>query len=219
MNDYSAARTNMVEGQIKPNRVTDVRLMERFGEVPRERFVPGPLRATAYVDEDLPIGGGRYMMEPMVLARLLDAADLAPSDIVLTLGAGSGYAAAIMAGLCSTVVGIEPEQALVSRATETLADLQIDNAVIIEGDLSAGYPDQAPFNVIVFEGAIASVPENVLSQLADDGRLVAVVNDGRGGLGDASLWLKTSAGVGKRPLFEAGTPHLPGFTPIPTFEF
>lgn len=219
MTDYATARRHMVEGQIKPNRVTDVALMERFSVVPREKFVPGPLRASAYVDEDLPIGDGRYLMEPMVLARLMDAAAISEDDLVLSIGAGTGYGVAVMASLASTVVGIDSDGRFVARAGETLSDLEIDNAVVLEGDLTVGYPDQAPFDVILFEGAVAEVPSAVFEQLSDKGRLLAVVNDGSGGLGEATIWIRTAAGLGRRTLFEAGTPHLPGLTPEPAFEF
>lgn len=219
MADYALARRNMVEGQIKVNRVTDLTLMDRMAHLPRERFLPSALRGLAYVDEDLPLGDGRFLMEPMVLARLIDALACRGTEVALTVGCGSGYGAAVLAGMVSTVVGIDPDAQLITRATEAHEDLGIDNSVLLEADIRQGYPEQAPFDVILFEGAVDAVPPVYLEQLSVGGRLAAVVSDPGGGLGKATLWEHTPHGIGHRVLFDAGTPLLPGLEAAPTFEF
>lgn len=219
MADYALARRNMVEGQIKVNRVTDLALMDRMGALPRERFLPGTLRGLAYVDEDLPLGDGRYLMEPMVLARLIDALACRGGEVALTVGCGTGYGAAVLAALVTTVVGIDGDEKLVAKATEIHGELAIDNSVILGADVREGYPDQAPFDVILFEGAVDGVPPAYFDQLSMGGRLAAVISDPAGGLGRATLWTRTSNGIGHRTLFEAGTPVLPGLEQAPSFAF
>src|SRR5690606_26313879 len=145
---------NMVESQVRPNRVTDPRIVMAMLELPRENFVPKPLRGIAYVDEDVHIGGGRYLMEPMVLARLIQAAQIGPDDVVLEIGTGSGYGAAVLSRLASTVVALESDPELAKMATRSLGELSIDNVAVVEGPLTKGYPAQAPYNAIVFSGGV-----------------------------------------------------------------
>ncbi len=145
MVDFAAARLNMVESQLRTNKVTDLRLLGAFETVPRELFVPEPLRGIAYIDEDVALGGGRFVMEPRVLARLLQAAQPGPEDVALDLGCGSGYATAILSRLVATVVALEDDAALATAVNRTLGELEIDNAVVVEGRLTEGYPKQAPY--------------------------------------------------------------------------
>lgn len=152
MQDYATARQNMVDSQIKPNRVTDIAVMDAMREVPRELFVPTIARGVAYVDEDIRIADGRYLMEPMVLARLLDAAAIRRDDVVLDIGCGTGYSTAVLARLANTVVAVESDRDLARGAGELLLRLGVDNAVIVDGPLTDGYPAQAPYQVIVLEG-------------------------------------------------------------------
>lgn len=214
--DYAVARRNMIDGQIKPNRVTDPAVVAALSEVPREAFAPKHMRAVAYVDEALPIGRDRYLMEPMVLARLLQAAEVQPTDIALVIGTGTGYSAAVLARLANTVVALESDAQLAGQATATLAGLGIDNVVFTEGSLGRGYPAQAPYDVILFGGAVAEVSPAILDQLAEGGRLVTVVGS-RSELGRATLYQRTGGRVASRVLFDAGTPLLPGFGPKTDF--
>ena len=218
MVDYTAARLNMVESQIRTDRVTDDALLEAFEQVPRELFVPEELRGVAYVDEDLAVGQGRHMMEPRVLARLLQAARPEPQDIVLDIGCGTGYATAILARLSATVVALEDGGDLAARANEVLGALEVDNAVVVEGPLNEGYAKQAPFNVIVVNGGVAEVPSAISGQLAEAGRLVTVVRNSAG-MGRAILMQCTGGVVSSRPLFDAAVPVLPGFEVEPGFVF
>ena len=218
MTDYTAARLNMVENQVRTNRVTDERLIEAMETIPRELFVPAELRSVAYVDEDIRVARDRYLLEPMVLARLLQAADVQPTDIALDIGPATGYSTAILALLCETVVGIEARDTLVEQASETLTELSIDNAVVIEGDLTAGNPEQGPYNVILFNGAVADIPDGITDQLAEGGRLVAVKRSGAG-LGQATVVTRFGDICSPRVVFDAATPFLPGFEPKPAFVF
>ena len=176
---FAEARRHMVASQLRPNKVTDDRLTDAMEAVPRELFVPKALRGVAYLDEDIEIAEGRHLMEPMVLARLLQAAGVRADDIVLDVGCASGYSTAVIARLAGTVVGVESDAELAARATGLLTDLEVDNAAVVEGAFDAGLPDQGPYDIIVLNGAVPDVPAALLDQLADGGRLLAVVRADR----------------------------------------
>jgi len=216
--NYQTVRTNMVESQVRTNKVTDPALIEALSHVPREEFVPPALRGIAYVDEDLPLGDGRYLVEPMVLARLLQAAALQSTDRLLEIGCGTGYGVAIAAHLAAQVVGVESVSGQARRARELLASLKLTNAEIIEGPLAAGAPTRGPFNVILVTGAVAEIPQALCAQLADGGRLLAVVKRATG-LGQATLVLRTGDTYSSRILFDAASPMLPEFEPRERFVF
>ncbi|QCO01428.1 protein-L-isoaspartate O-methyltransferase family protein [Azospirillum argentinense] len=218
MSEYAAARLNMVEGQIRPNKVTDQRLVDAMLDIPREQFVPKAARGIAYVDEDLAIGKGRYLMEPMVFARMLQEVSIDETDVVLDIGSGSGYSTAVLARLAATVVGIESDSELARQATESLTAVGADNAVIISAPLAEGYPQQAPYDVIVIEGLVSEVPDGILAQLAEGGRLVTAVMGDRG-VGEVKLYQRSGGVASARTLFEAHTHPLPGFEAKPKFVF
>lgn len=215
--DYATARQHMVDGQVRTNRVTDERLIEAIRTLPRERFVPERVRARAYLDDDVEIASGRYLMEPMVTARLIQAAEAESDDMALVVGAGTGYAAALLARLAHTVVALESEPALAQRASAAFGELAIDNAVVFEGALDAGCPKHAPFNVIYLDGEVEQVPSALTNQLAEGGRMVGVLQDR--GVGRASLWIKTGNAVSRRVLFDANVAPLPGFAAPARFVF
>lgn len=210
MVDYATVRMNMVESQLRTNKVTDQRVLEGFETVARERFVPEHLKSLAYIDEDLRIKDDRYMMEPMVLARLMNAAEIEPSDVVLVVGAGTGYALAILGRIAATVVGLESDKELAKEAEAALRDLAVDNAVVIQGDMTKGNAKQGPYDVILVNGAVGEVPKTLTDQLADGGRLLTVLREGNGP-GKATLMERWGTAVGRRTLFDANTPVLPGF--------
>ena len=216
--DYATARDNMIDCQLRTNKVTEERLLEAFGQVPRELFVPEARRAVAYVDEDIAIGSGRYLMEPMVLGRLLQAAAIEPGDVVLDVGAGTGYASAIAARLAATVVALESAEGLAAQANERFQELGIDNAVVVTGPLTEGYGRQAPYNVILLNGAVASLPEAITAQLAEAGRLITVVKPEEGP-GKATLVQCVGGHISSRVVFDAATPRLAGFEPVAGFRF
>lgn len=220
--DYVEARHNMVESQIRTNKVTDTAVIQAFQTVPRERFVPLPLRGIAYVDDDIQIAEGRCVMEPMVLARLLQIAAIRQSDVALNIGCGTGYATAVLAQLCDAVVGLDSDPKLVEKASHLLTELGIDNAVAVEGDLVDGYAKQAPYDVILIGGAIGAVPEGLKAQLAPGGRLIAVMQADRaqaGGIGQANVFVKHDDMLSGRPVFDASTPPLPEFAVVEQFVF
>ena len=215
--DYAAARRNMVDCQIRPNKVTDKAVLDALLSVPRELFVPAGLRGIAYVDEDIEIAPGRCLMEPMVFARLLQLAALRPTDVVLDIGCGTGYSAAVLARLVNTVVAVECDAGLAARATELLAELSIDNAIVLEGPLNRGCPAQGPYDAVFLDGGAATVPAAVLDQLGEGGRLVAVVQ--RDGLGRATLMRRAGGILSSRIAFDASVAPLPGFAVEPGFVF
>lgn len=218
MTDYAAVRRHMVDSQVRPNRVTDTRVIEALREVPRERFVPKRLRGVAYVDEDIEIAPGRYLMEPMVFARLLHAARIKPTDVALDLASGLGYGAAVLSKLATTVVAVEANAALATEAGMLLADVGADNVVTVTGEPTAGHPAQAPYDVILCEGGLEDMPDAILAQLAEGGRAVAVVRR-PGAVGEAMVWERHRGHVSGRALFEASVPLLPSAKRAPSFVF
>jgi protein-L-isoaspartate(D-aspartate) O-methyltransferase len=218
MIDYAAARLNMVESQLRTNTVTDGAVLEAFLAVPRERFLPPGVQRTAYVDERLPLGGGRWLMEPMVLARLIQLAAIGQDDIVLDIGCGSGYAAAVLARLARQVVAIDAEPRLVEQAVARLRELGAGNVLAVEAPMAEGYPARAPYDAILIEGGVTQLPEAVGRQLAEGGRLVTVMGEGNG-VGHAVLMSKSGGVLSRRPIFDAAAPLLPGFARAPSFQF
>ena len=219
MADFATARHNMVESQIRTNKVTDRRVIAAMSEIPREQFVGKRLEGVAYIDDDLPIGGGRHMMEPMVLARLLQALEIGSDDVALDIGCATGYSSAALGRLASTVVALESDSDLARNATSNLAALGVDNVVVVEGALTEGYPRQAPYDAILLGGAVAAVPPAITALLSEGGRLGAVICDGAGGMGKATLFIRRGDGLAHRVLFDAAIPALPGFGAEVGFEF
>lgn len=218
MIDYAAARLNMVDAQLRTNRITDPALIEAFLTVPRERFVPEPLKGTAYVDEDIPVGAGRYLIEPLVLARLLQLAQVQPTDRALYLGAGTGYGAAILGRLARSVIALEPDPLLAVEARRQLSGLGCTNVALVEGPLDRGHAPGAPYDVIVVGGAITRLSDIVADQLGEGRRLVAVMKpDSR--VGQATVMTRAGRVLSRRPSFDAATGLLPGFEPQLGFVF
>jgi len=218
MTVFDAARTHMIESQIRPNKVTNERVLDAFAGIRRELFVPEHLRQVAYIDEDLPLGGGRYLMEPMVAARLLQIAKVERTDTALIVGAGTGYEAALVSCLARNVVALEEDPELARRARAALVDHGIASVSMVEGPAPQGYRPRVPYDVILFVGAVAEVPSEIASQLAEEGRLLAIVKPGNG-VGRATLTIRTGGVLARRVIFDAATPLLPGFLPKPAFVF
>ena len=216
--EFSIARRHMVESQLRPNRLTDERLIQVLSEVPREAFVPAALKSVAYLDRDLEVAPGRHLMAPMVLARLLQEARVAAHDVVLDLGCASGYSAAVLARLAASVVALEADAELAAWATATLPALDIDNVAVVEAPLPRGLPDQGPYDLIFIAGAVPEVPADLLDQIAEGGRLTAVLDRGAG-LGRATLYQRLDGLVAERALFDATCRPLPGFERAPSFVF
>ena len=219
MTDFALARRNMVEGQLRPNRVTNALLLAAIGELPRERFLPDGLSSVAYADDDVPLGNGRFLMEPMVLARLIQSLQPRPEDRAAVVASGRGYGAALLARLVNSVVAVESDPQMAAAAERTSKELGLGAIQQTVGELEAGATASAPYDIVLIEGAVRQVPQAIFDQLADGGRLATVVAGREGTLGAAQLFVKEGGIVSGRPLFDAGTPILPGFAPPPRFAF
>ena len=215
--DFAAARKKMVASQIRTSEVTDPVVVDAMGAVARELFVPAANQDFAYIDEDLALGRGRYLIEPVVLAKLLQLADLQTTDTALVVGAGTGYSAAVLAQLVSSVVALEMDSALADHATKALAQAAPGKVTVVRGDLKSGWPAKSPYDVILIDGAVGSLPVNFKPQLADGGRLVCVVKDGP--VGRATLMTRSGDSYGSRQEFDCMTPLLPGFEKLAKFVF
>lgn len=217
------ARENMIEGQIRPNKVTHEGVLDAMRRIPREAFVPQSAQALAYADADVPLGNGRAMLSPMVLARLLQEADIQPSDVVLDIGCGAGYAAALMSTMAETVIATEPDETLARSAEEAMRALDCLNVAVMSCDLAGGCEKHAPYDVILINGGVEQIPAAILAQLADGGRLVTVrMNPGDKlgtGQGQAVVVQRYGEVVGERPLFDAAAVRLDGFRKPESFVF
>lgn len=216
--DFASARHKMVVNQIRTNRVTDPLVINAIAALPREAFVPKVMRGTAYRDGDVPIGGNRYLMEPMLLARLLQLAHVQPDDVVLDIGCATGYSAGILARMAATVIALESDPVLAETATTILAAQGIDNAAVVTAPLDRGYPAQAPYDVVVFEGAVDVIPGTIRDQLTEGGRLVAMIQ-GTQQLATATLVTRTGQVFSRRTDFKGSTAKLPGFKRLVGFVF
>ena len=219
MTDFALARRNMVDGQLRPNRVNDAGLLAALSELPRERFLPEALRSVAYADDDVPLGNGRFMMEPMVLARLIQILQPRAEDKALVAAAGLGYGAAILGRLTKSVVAVEADAGLAAAARKTLQELGVTGVEQVAGPAEQGAAASAPYDIVLIEGAVPEVPGAIADQLAEGGRLATVIADPSGALGVAHLFVKQGGVVSGRPLFDAGTPLLPGFARPARFTF
>jgi len=218
MTVHDAARVNMIESQLRPNKVTDERVVAAFMRIRRKLFVPERLRGVAYVDDDLPLGGGRYMMKPMVAARLLQAAMVEAKDTALVVGAGGGYEAAVLALLVRSVVALEENPELARIGRSALVDHRIASVSYVEAPLPLGHRQRSPYDLILFGGAVAAIPEEITNQLAEGGR-IAVVLRPHECVGRASLITRTGGVLASRVIFDAATPLLPSFVAKPAFVF
>jgi protein-L-isoaspartate(D-aspartate) O-methyltransferase len=221
MIDFARARRTMVDTQIRVNDVTDARIVDALLSVPREAFVPEARRELAYIDDDLAVSDAadgkpsRYLIELMVLAKMLNAAAIEPDDTVLDVGTATGYSAAILARLAAQVVAVEENEALAETARKILAD--VHNLTVVSGPLAEGAPQQAPYDVILLEGAVETVPAALLEQLREGGRLVAVVGKGRAA--QCRVYTRINGETSARPIFDAALPPLPGFEVARGFVF
>ncbi|PWT93281.1 MAG: protein-L-isoaspartate O-methyltransferase [Proteobacteria bacterium] len=216
--DFALARRMMVEGQIRTRDVFDPELLAAMLEVPRERFVPPDQAPLAYLDRNIPVTADRTrcLLQPMVLARLLLAADATATDRVLDVGCATGYSSALLARLAGSVIALEQDPNLAAFARRVLGELA-PQVAIVEGPLNAGWPPQAPYDVILLNGAADLIPQALFDQLKDGGRLVGII--GGGAAAKARIYQSVRGEISGRSIIEAAAPLLPGFAKPPEFVF
>jgi protein-L-isoaspartate(D-aspartate) O-methyltransferase len=217
MPDYLAQRLNMVESQVRKNDVTDVRVQTAMRDAPRERFVPAARKGSAYAEAPLELVPGRYLIEPRAFAKLLQLAEIKPTDSVLDVGCATGYSSAVLARMAARVTGLEQDADMVRVAVEALPAVGASNATVVQGSLPEGHKAGAPYDVIFVNGAVETRPEALLGQLAEGGRLVAVMKTSA--QGHATVFLKQNGRIGSRTDFDADAPILPGFREKVGFVF
>jgi len=215
MADFAQRRLTMVDTQIRPSDVTSFPVIDAMLTVPREAFVPDAARDLAYVGGPVPLDAERQVMEPRTIAKMLEALDLTPSDLVLEIAPGLGYGTALIARLAEAVVAVEQDPTLARDAEAALAAQNVDNAAILDGPLVEGAPRNGPFDAIVIFAGLEEMPAAILEQLKEGGRIMAVFMDGV--LGEARLGVKTHGVVSWRMEFNATAPVLPGFERAPSF--
>jgi protein-L-isoaspartate(D-aspartate) O-methyltransferase len=221
MSGFSTTRQKMVDGQVRPSDVTDIRIIDAMLAVPREAFVPENKRALAYLDLDLDVSEGgsakRFLIKPAVLAKMLQAAEIKPTDRVLVVGCATGYAAAVIARFAGQVMATESDPAQAAKARDTLSRNGCGNVTVRNGAAAEGDSANAPFDVIVLNGATEIVPEQLYRQLRDGGRLVGVFATSQPQR--ATIVTHSHGDFGHRPLFDAAAPVLPGLERLPAFIF
>lgn len=219
--DYAIQRKNMVESQVRPSDVTDRRIIRAMLDLPREGFVPERFRTLAYMDGPVPLipaeGGKRSLLSARVLAKLVQAAEIEPTGAVLDVGAGTGYGAALLSRLAGSVVALESNVELLATAREALRLVGADKVIVAEGALARGWPNEGPYDAILVEGAVETTAPELLDQLKDGGRLVAIV--GNGAAGRATVWRRNGGAFGATAIFDASADVLPGFEKARAFAF
>lgn len=215
MADYATRRTMMVDTQVRPSDVTKFPIIDAMLDIPRETFVPDAQREAAYVGENLVLPGGRVLLEPRTLAKMLDGLDIQNTDVVLDLACGLGYSTAILARIAEFVVGVEEDQSVADEAQDNLSAQGIDNAAVMAGPLTEGAAKSGPYDVIILQGAVETVPDAILDQLRDGGRIGAIFAEDA--LGVVRIGHKIDGAMNWRFAFNAGAPVLAGFEKSATF--
>ena len=215
MTDFQQRRMMMVDTQVRPNDVTKYPVIAAMLEVPREEFVPDARRDIAYVGENVDLGHGRVLLEPRTLAKMIDTLDVQPTDLVLDIGSGFGYSAAVLGRMAQAVIAVEQDAAMAAAAAGRLAAGGADNVVSVQGKLAAGHPEQAPYDAILIGGGIEELPAAIADQLAEGGRIIALFLEGN--LGIVRRGQKLDGRIDWRFAFNASAPVLPGFAKQPGF--
>lgn len=216
--DFTDARHRMVDGQVRPNRVTDPRIIAAMRDIPRELFLPARLRPLAYIDEDVPLGGGRVLMEPLAIARLIQLLAPTAGERALVVAAGVGYGAALLAACGVRVTALEEDQGLLEIARSAL-EAVAPAVSLVSGPLAAGWPALQPYDMILLDGAVAQIPPAVAEQLRMDGGRLATVLHEQDAVGRIVLAERTPFGVRAQPVFDCATPAIPALLPKPGFVF
>ena len=217
MTDFTARRTMMVDTQVRPSDVTKFPIIDAMLSVPREIYVPVALREAAYVGENIQLSPDRVVLEPRTLGKMLDALAIDPADVALDLGCGLGYSTAVLAQMCDFVVAVEDDEARANIAQETLSEQNVDNAAVMTGPLSEGSAKSGPYDIIITQGAVTAVPDGLLDQLREGGRIACIFAEGA--LGVVRIGHKIDGTVNWRFAFNASAPVMAGFEKEAAFTF
>ena len=217
--DFKIARKNMVENQIRANKVTSLNVINAFLDVPREKFVPDALQEISYVDEDIQLSRNRFMMKPMILARLFQSLNLNGNENILHVGSNSGYGSAILSRMCSSVISLESDKKLFETSIHTFSNMGFDNVVPLHGSMENGVEKEAPFDIIFIEGSIETEPKSLFGQLNENGKLIAIIRPANIKIGKAKLFFKISNEIGLENLFDAQVSKLSIFKSKTKFSF
>lgn len=223
MTNFEIARLNMVESQVRPSDVTDRRILSAMADLPREEFLSAQNRSIAYMDRTIPITtsddkpGSRFLPAPMIFAKLVQLCAIKPTDLVLEIGTSCGYGAAVLASLADSVVALESDSHLAGQATQALIDQGISNVAVVETPLQNGYASQGPYDVILLEGSVEAIPQELFSQLCPGGRLAAVIGTPKSG--KAHIFINEGGTISQREVFDARMPALDGFEKDQGFVF
>ncbi len=217
MADYTSRRIMMVDTQVRPSDVTKFPIIDALLSVPREDYVPDHKREAAYIGENIDIGDGRVMLEPRTLGKMLDAIDIQPTDVVLDLGCGLGYSTAVLAQMADFVVAVEDTAGRAEEAQSILSSQGVDNAAVFEGPLTEGAAKNGPYDAVILQGAVEVLPDTLLAQVKEGGRIIAIF--AQGALGEVRIGRKIDGVVNWRMSFNAGAPLLTGFAKDAEFSF
>ncbi|MCV3272549.1 protein-L-isoaspartate O-methyltransferase family protein [Roseobacter sinensis] len=217
MIDFATRRTMMVDTQVRPSDVTKFPIIDAMLSVPRETFVPAAQREAAYMGENLDLGGGRVILEPRTLAKMLDALDISNDELVLDVGAALGYSSAVIAHMAEAVVAVEQDEEMAQEAQDALAEAGADNVIVHVGPLADGAAQHGPYDVVIVQGAVEELPAALAEQVKEGGRIACLFMDGP--LGEVRIGRKTAGTLSWRMSFNAGAPVLPGFAKEDVFEF
>lgn len=217
MSDYETARTAMVDCQVRPSDVTKYSIIDALLSVPREAYVPTDKRPIAYAGEHIDLGFGRFLLDPRTFAKMLDAINVQPDEMVLDIGCGFGYSSAVLAHMAEAVIAVEQTDEMATQASERLMEQSVDNVYVIHDDLAAGHEKNAPYDVIILEGAAEQIPPSLTDQLKKKGRICAILTQGP--LGKCQIGYKSHGKISWRTMFNATAPTLSGFEAKPNFKF
>ena len=217
--DFKTARSNMVENQIRANKVTNLSVINAFKDVPREKFVPDTLQEISYVDEDIQLSRNRFMMKPMILARLFQSLNLEGNENILHVGSNSGYGSAILSRMCSSVISLESDKKLFETSIHNFSNMGFDNVVPLHGSMENGVEKEAPFDIIFIEGSVETEPKSLFGQLNENGKLIAIIRPANIKIGKAKLFFKISNEIGLENLFDAQVSKLSIFKSKTKFSF
>ncbi|MDR6632541.1 protein-L-isoaspartate(D-aspartate) O-methyltransferase [Phyllobacterium sp. 1468] len=215
--NFEDLRIKMVDNQLRTTDVTDKPLLQAFLDVPREKFVPSVRMPLAYIDDDVLVSDGRYLMQPSPFAKMAQLANIQPEDAVLDIGCATGYSSAVLSRVARSVVAVECDADLAEQAASNLASLGFENVVVVNAPLQGGHASGGLYDVVLIEGSVDHVPASLFDQLKNGGRLVVV--EGAGNSGKSMIYVKNDGIVSGRRAFNSAVKALPGFEKIAEFEF